>query len=131
MIDFPINLKITLNRIIQQTYPFQIILVNLFYYVTPLKSIKSKFCDMKDEVIVIQNHTYSTSVCPLVTKMKSSVVAVIKPVLYDIVILRKTTNHVFSIFYYTWNASSFSPSAHLPNQPWKLCFLFPKLSYQL
>ena len=84
MIDFPINLKITLN--IQQTYPFQIILVNLFYYVTPLKSIKSKFCDMEDEVIIIQNHTYSTSVCPLVTKMKSFVVAVIiKPVLYDTV----------------------------------------------
>ena len=38
---------------------------------------------MKDEVIVIQNHTYSTSVCPLVTKMKSFVVAVIiMPVLY-------------------------------------------------
>ena len=30
MIDFPINLKITLNKIVQQTYPFQMILVNLF-----------------------------------------------------------------------------------------------------
>ena len=57
---------------------------------------------MEDDVTVIQNHTSSTSACLLVTKMKSFVVAVIiKPVLYDIVILRKTTNHVFSFFYYT------------------------------
>ena len=73
---------------------------------------------MEDEVTVIQNHTYSTSVCPLVTKMKSFAVAVIiMPVLYGMLFLERLLT-MFLLFSYTWNASSFfSPSAHLPYQP--------------